>query len=427
MDRADLGRVDPATLKQIIATFEDEVLPRASAEIGEARDVDGDGRFAILMSRWLGHLADGRLAVDGFVRGSDFEADLAPPLGNAIDMMYLSADLSEGPHLRTVIAHEYTHAVTYCAKASGPSRGDEEGWLDEGLAHLAEDLHGFSRTNLDYRVAAFLASPEQYRLLVDDYAVPSLVRSHGHRGSAYLFLRWCVDHHGPALFRTLVRSDLRGVKNLESATGSTFASLYRGWSASLFLDTIAPSSSPDRDPPSVRRLVAGEEDVATLDGTTTHFAIVDGATTGAVSIEVEGSPEAAIQVTAVLLPGDLPRIDLAAEIELGGSEGPVLRARIHGPDPEAVRFETLRWSPVQPSSDAAERDRLSGRLEGEALNKSLGTHAMEAEGQIVSGPIPLSSLPDGPLSVVLVGRDAKGRRIVARAEVAPVRPSEPDP
>ena len=77
--------------------------------------------------------------------------------------------LRPGPHLRTVVAHEYTHAVTFSRKAlADPARGavgpEEEGWLDEALAHLGEDLHGFSRSNIDYRISAFLSNPERYRM-----------------------------------------------------------------------------------------------------------------------------------------------------------------------------------------------------------------------------------------------------------------------
>ena len=59
------------------------------------------------------------------------------------------------------MAHEYMHAVVFSQKSlKGASGGrpimEEEGWLDEAMAHLAEDLNGFSTSNIDYRVSAFL-------------------------------------------------------------------------------------------------------------------------------------------------------------------------------------------------------------------------------------------------------------------------------
>ena len=57
-------------------------------------------------------------------------------------MMYLNVDLRPGPHLRTLLVHEYTHAVVFSEHLFGgyPSEGparEEESWLNEGLAHLA--------------------------------------------------------------------------------------------------------------------------------------------------------------------------------------------------------------------------------------------------------------------------------------------------
>src|SRR5208337_4955642 len=116
-------------------------------------DVDRDGRFTLLFTAWLRKLQDGKVAVGGFVRGSDFYRDLEAPFSNRCDMMYLSTDLKPGPYLRTLIAHEYTHAVIFCEHVlgdhvAGLAARDEESWLNEGLAHLAEEMHGYSWDNL---------------------------------------------------------------------------------------------------------------------------------------------------------------------------------------------------------------------------------------------------------------------------------------
>ena len=198
----------------IVARVRQSDLSRDVGRFGPAPDVDGDGRFTVLLSSWLDHLGGGRFAVDGLVRVADLDRAFRPPLGNQCDVMYLSASLESGPYLRTVLAHEYMHAVLFGQKGRGGHGArapvqEEEGWLDEAIAHLAEDCCGFSTSNIDYRVRAFLARPERYQLVVDDYYAADLFRSHGNRGSTYLFLRWCADRYGPGCYRLWLPRGLR--------------------------------------------------------------------------------------------------------------------------------------------------------------------------------------------------------------------------
>src|SRR5262249_36600609 len=127
VEDADVARVGDAVLGEIVATFDDRVFPTAARRIGTSRHLDGDRRVPVLMSCRLSRVAGSRRSVEGFVRGADFDPELAPPYGNRCDLMYLNAALGPGPHPRTVLAHEYTHAVV--ASLKGPD--GEEGWLDE--------------------------------------------------------------------------------------------------------------------------------------------------------------------------------------------------------------------------------------------------------------------------------------------------------
>ena len=253
-------------------------------------------------------------------------------------MMYLSTALGPGPHLRTVLAHEYTHAVTFSAKAlaaaadCGRPAVEEEGWLDEGLAHLAEDLHGFSRSNLDYRVSAFLSRPERYRLVVEDYYAADLFRSHGNRGGTYLFLRWCADRYGPGLLPALVRSERprgreprgRDRRGLRGPVPPVVDRPVPGRAR------IRPRPRPGRgvplarSPRDVRRLGAGRpaDDPRAAGRPGRH--LVGGrheqplrGGRGVVRRRGRPSrstarPEADLQVTAIPLPADLARLDLTA-------------------------------------------------------------------------------------------------------------------
>ncbi len=336
----DQNEIGNELLNDLVTTFDEQILPVAARSFGLAHDIDRDGRFTVLLSSWLSRLGNGRHAVNGFVRVTDLDPLYSAPFGNRCDMMYLSTELRPGPHLRTIMAHEYMHAVVFSRK-SHPGSGlactpvEEEGWLDEALAHLAEDVHGFSRSNIDYRVKAFLCQPEQYQLVVEDYYAADLFRSRGHRGATYLFLRWCVSQYGPNLIPALVGSKLRGIANLEDATGCSFAELYRRWSVALCQaehehesTVVAPRQTRGDQPNETRThaedwQLAGPRKVCltsgrTVDefrvaGTSSHFAVVRSNSAGNVEITVRGPSEAMLQVTVIPGSADSAKLELSAQ------------------------------------------------------------------------------------------------------------------
>jgi hypothetical protein len=440
VDLQDRDIVEASTLRDLVTTFDESIFPEAAARFGPAIDVDRDGRFTVLFSSWLTRLAGGKVSVDGFVRGADLDSTLVEPFGNRCDMMYLSTSLKAGPHLRTIVAHEYTHAVTFSRKAlaRGGAGLEEEGWLDEALAHLVEDSHGFSTSNIDYRVSAFLSRPESYRLVVDDYYAADLFRSHGNRGATYLFLRWCVDRYGPGLVDLLVRSEFRGVASLEAATGATFADLFRRWTVALFLSGLDPASSPEGayrsiDPrgeleewvlagPRASSVSAGQPSDSWLaEGTTTHYVLVDGFPPGAVSVEVTGPPEAEIQVTMVPLPSGLGRPKLKVRPQ-SSPEGEIrVRAEVSEQDGTPVRLGALTWEPLVPADDPRRSGFRRGGLDMLGIASVFGTSALPAHGKLRSRAFPIAGLraSDGPVVFKAVGTDARGRRVAAWTIVSP--------
>jgi hypothetical protein len=437
----DVARVARVTLEDAITTFEDHIDPLTRERFGAARDVDGDGRFTILFSSWLDHLGGGRHAVDGFVRVADLDTAMPAPFGNRCDMLYLSAGLQAGPYLRTVLAHEYMHAVVYSRKAldqadrDGPGP-EEEGWLDEAMAHLAEDVQGFSPSNIDYRVSAFLSCPERYRLVVDDYFAADLFRSHGNRGSTYLFLRWCVDRYGQGLIPALLRSPRRGVSSLESVTGSTFAALYRRWSLALFLSGLDPaepardgflsadlrSPTDDRDlaGPRYRRVApGGPAHRWDASGTSSHYVILDGGAAGAIEVEVVGPSSAELQVTALPMGRHHTGISTSLQATRRPDGELSVRARVTEHNGVPVRLTGFSWELLVPGPRPHVDGRRSGRLDMHGIASSFGTSSLPAGGELRSKPIPLPgvSTDTGPIVVKLVGTDPTGRRVAAWAEI----------
>jgi hypothetical protein len=442
VDTRDEAMVGTAVVADIVATFDGAVFPIAANTIGQARDIDGDGRFTVLLSGWLGRLGGGRHAVDGFVRGADFDASLPGPFSNHCDMMFLNSALKSGSHLRTVMAHEYTHAVTFTAKAAAAGRAasamtpEEEGWLDEALAHLVEDRHGFSRSNLDYRVSAFLSQPERYRLVVDDYYAADLFRSHGNRGGTYLFLRWCVDRYGWGLVPALIRSGKFGVENLESATGARFHDLYRAWSLALFTSGLDPSRT-DREGfrsvdvrapldgwvlagPRTTPVVPGGHAVAwDSAGTGSKFLVIDASPSGAVEVVVSAPSEARLQVTVLPLPDDLPSLELTVSREDGA-----LAASVRERNGTAVRLSSLAWEPLVPGPDPHAPGFRRASLDASALAGAFGAPEVPARGRLDARRVDDGGALNArvPMVVKAVGTDRRGRRVAAWADLdAPSR------
>jgi hypothetical protein len=393
--------------------------------------VDGDGRFTILFSDRLSRLQAGKVSLGGFVRGSDFYADLAAPFGNACDMMYLNANLKPGPHLRTLLAHEYTHAVLLSEHVFGEylpvaGRRDEDSWLNEGLAHVVEDLHGHSWSNLDYRVSAFLSDPQRYGLVVADYYSTGVWRTPGTRGVAYLFLRWCLERCGDDLPARLTQSNLQGVLNLETATRRRFADLFREWSAALLLsgcgaetDGVTPLHQPALRQPLASRLLCGPrfEEVPLdrashelrLAGTGVAFLLLHSPAGKRARLTITADAGADLQVSLVRRP-QMPRLALNCE---RAPDGKTVRltASAHG---AAVRLDEAAWERLLPEGNPEDTSYRPRAARGRAVRAWFGTARLGAEESRKSKPITLPTVTGGIVFKV-AGTDDAGRHVAAWA------------
>jgi hypothetical protein len=223
---------------EIVRLLEMQIIPRSRELIGTHADVDGDGKLAVLLTPVLDRVASGQ-SLGGFVRRSDFRRDASPPFGSHADVIYLNAQVvSPGEHLHALLAHEYTHAVCFSERwrreAAGERVRDEEDWLTEAIAHVAEQRHHAGWSNLDDRIARYLRNPAAAPLVVPDAARAGLWRDPGCRGASYLFLQWCVDQFGDNFLRDVVHTPLRGRANIEHATGVPFAELFRRWTIAVW-------------------------------------------------------------------------------------------------------------------------------------------------------------------------------------------------
>jgi hypothetical protein len=223
------------------------------------------------------------------------------------------------------------------------------------------------------------------------------------------------------------------VANLEAATGVPFAELYRQWSVALFLSGLEPSRDgadgfgsldvrgPFDDwelagPRAARVAPGGAPETWSAEGTSSHFVLVEGSSSGAVEVEVSGPPGAALQVTAVPLPADLARLDLSAHAEPGPDGSRRLRVQVAEGRGTAVRLSAIAWEPLVPAADPHAPGFRRDGLDMVGIASAFGTSALPARGRLQSRPIPMADA-HGPIVVKAVGTDAMGRRVAAWADL----------
>ena len=300
-----------ADYQRFAARFDTLVYPMDVAAFGEPTDIDKNGRIAIVFTRAVNELTP--RGSSSYVGGLTFSRDLFPQIGtprasacpasNEGEFFYLMAPDPNGTingNRRTnafvdsnstgVIAHELVHLINASRKlyvnTSAPKF--EEKWLDEALAHEAEELlfyrdAGLSpRSNITYqtlvssprirnaylndmagnqgRLRDFLASPADgspYR------AGDSLST----RGAAWSLLRYLVDRTSTSdgnAWSRLVNNTAVGVANLQSVFGDV-APLLRDWNVSHVMDD-APSAPAELSQKSWnwRSIFGGVDGIAAL-------------------------------------------------------------------------------------------------------------------------------------------------------------------
>jgi hypothetical protein len=437
---------------EIARLFDHDVLPWCRDNVGAYRDVDGNGKFTVLLSPWLGRLQGGQTSLGGFTREADFRSDLEAPFSNRCDMVYLNSSLHCDAHLRTLLIHEFMHAVCFSERTPNGDRFSglppEEDWLNEALAHLAENLNGCGWTNLDYRISRFLNEPHAYPLVIDNYYDCGMWRNHGCRGATYLFLRWCVDQYGDEVLKRLIRSPVNGARNLEWVTGQTFDDLYRRWTVALYrsgktgrlpAETTSDSQcKPDGSFKSIDlcgmladwglagpraerwNVDCGARQMEMAGTSSAYLELAANSTSGARRLTIEGDYGTRLQVTLIRLADGLPRLLAEANWSKSSAGGINLASSITGSN----QLLTVRTTLDDPNSriDLIACERNDGETKetycfaGESLERS----RLDARGRMGSRTAQTFELPiprrtsmaeaSGELVLKVVASDERGRR-----------------
>ncbi len=291
------GGYTDAEYGDIVATFDTLIFPMDTTAFGAPSNISTYGKIILFYTRNVNALtpANANYTIGGFF----FARDLYPKVAraglqacaesNEQEMFYLLAPDPNGTingNKRTkdvvnvlnlgTIAHELQHLINSSRRlyVNTGATANEQTWLDEGLAHTAEELlyfriSGFSsRQNLTLsdvagspaRATAFSNYAAQnfsrfYSFLVNPetnspYAPNDSLST---RGAIWNFLRYAAGRQGAngeaAFYRAVVNSNTTGVANLTNAIpGGAFAEYLRDWSVSLIADDFSTATTAALDP-----------------------------------------------------------------------------------------------------------------------------------------------------------------------------------
>jgi hypothetical protein len=252
---APAGGFTETDFTQFGQLFDDDLYAVGTEAFGVESDVDGNGVVVILLTPAVNRLTDEEECDVSFVTGFFFAVDIDPAFGsdprsNQGEVFYGLVPDPNGTvtcehstnNIRNLIpvtfVHEFQHMINYHQRVlvrGGTST--EVLWLNEALSHLAEELAAFrfrdAGDNTLFNRFAIGNIFNLYNYLTEPADIFTLaIEGSGtlaERGSGWAFLRWMVDRHGANVTRRLSETQLRGVENVEAATGVPIERLLSQW------------------------------------------------------------------------------------------------------------------------------------------------------------------------------------------------------
>lgn len=272
VDDRDATALDDADLDSLADSFSD-VLPIENAFFGTTTDINGDDKFAVLFTHEVNSLgASSGGMVTGFFYAIDlFDADVYA-VSNEMEVFYTfipDPDADYGSAVSKsfaltniypgVLPHEYQHMINFNQHYFINNGAAEAGWLNEGLSHLAEDIH--STNGEGYMAETGLENPARVSSFLSD--VNNVCVTCGttlkQRGGSYLFMRYLYEQaelgnltavdSGAELLANLLDTNLRGTDNITSAvfgslgTSGDFKEIYGQCALATYLSNTGYSTN----------------------------------------------------------------------------------------------------------------------------------------------------------------------------------------
>lgn len=222
-------------VNQALSSLDDEfyysIYPLLTSTFGfEWRPgIDEDERITVLIHPMIE-------GAGGYFNNGDEYLRLQNPKSNEREMVYLNANYITSSLAKSLLAHEFTHLITFNQKdkIQGVS---EETWLNEARAEYAPTLIGYDSeyegSNLEKRVKIFLENPSD--------PITEWLGEEADYGSLNLFTQYLVEKYGVEILADSLKSKNVGIKSLNEALKKhnfdvNFSQIFTDWTITILVN-----------------------------------------------------------------------------------------------------------------------------------------------------------------------------------------------
>ena len=228
---------DNQFLQSLGAEFDDKIYPGLTSVYGTEwkPGIDNDLHATILFHPLQNGAA-------GYFRPVDEHELLQSPNSNEREMVYLNADYIPSNYVKSLLAHEFTHLITYNQK-DRRAGVTEETWLNEARAEYSPTLLGYDQiyqgSNLQRRARIFLEHPA-------DSLVEWGEKSADY-GALNLFTQYLVEHYGISVLVDSLHSSKTGIASLNEALENNkfqekFSDVFTNWTIASYVNDCSVGS-----------------------------------------------------------------------------------------------------------------------------------------------------------------------------------------
>jgi len=167
--------------------------------------IDKDNRITVLIHPIVEEAG-------GYFNQGDEYPRLQNPKSNQREMIYLNSKYITSSLVKSFLAHEFTHLITFNQKEKKYGV-EEEIWLNEARAEYAPTLLGYDDeyegSNLQRRVKKFLEKPSD--------SITEWQNTSADYGGLNLFIQYLVEQYGIEILVDSLKSENVGIKSLNYA------------------------------------------------------------------------------------------------------------------------------------------------------------------------------------------------------------------